>query len=73
MSDDEKEPICVSCTIERASFEVLHEFTDVYPDVKMSYDEWMGLRWTVESVLKAAFGILESSEEETSDEKPTMQ
>ena len=68
-SDDEK---CASCLATEVSFNVLHEFTDARPKVKMSYDDWMFLRYVIEEEIKEALGV-PSEDGETEGEKPTVQ
>jgi hypothetical protein len=56
MSDDDV-VICPKCAIERVSFEILHEFTEDYPDEKMSWDAWTSLRYLIEVRMKQALGV----------------
>ena len=64
--DDEK---CASCLATDVAFSVLHEFTEVCPKVKMSWDQWLILRGIIEDEIKMALGV----PVEEDGEKPTVQ
>lgn len=61
--DDEKPGICFNCMAERVAGNVLSEFTELHPDVKMSYSQWMELGFLIEEEIKTALGINEPEDE----------
>lgn len=40
---------------------MLREFTEIHPEVTMSYAAWMTLQFTIEETIKAALGVVEES------------
>lgn len=50
---DEAQPICLNCVSKEIAADVLMEFSEGYPDVRMSYDEWMSLGLIIEDQIKA--------------------
>lgn len=65
------EGFCPNCFATEVSFSVLHEFTDGCPEVKMSYDDWMYLRFVIETEIKKGLGVPTEAPED--GEKPTVQ
>ena len=55
MTDEEKDNLRE--TIQRTTFDVLNEFTETCPDVKMSYDDWMMLRFIMDQEFKDSLGV----------------
>lgn len=70
MSKD-PEIVCVACMAEKVASHVLTEFTEMHPDVKMSYDAWMSLGVLIEETIKEAMGVDEHEGE--TGEKVTVQ
>lgn len=60
------EPVCLNCVAQEISSDVLIEFTNDCPDVRMSYSEWMSLGIIIEEQIKTHLGTGDS--EETSEE-----
>ena len=66
----ETDGFCPDCFARDVSFDVLHEFTEVCPKEKMSYEDWMILANIIQDQIKAHLGI--PTEDET-EEKPMIQ
>lgn len=66
----EDEAFCPKCFSRDVSFDILHEFTEACPDVKMSYEDWMVLRCIIEDAVGKGLGV---PTEEESAEKPVIQ
>lgn len=71
MTKDPDEKVCASCLATDVSFHVLNNFTEECPDVKMSYDDWMHLRFIIEEEIKKALGV--PTEDAEDGEEPTVQ
>lgn len=67
--DDER--LCVACLAESVAGDVLREFTEIHPEVTMSYAAWMTLGFTIEETIKAALGVADP--ELNVEEKVTVQ
>lgn len=67
----EDEGFCPSCFARDVSFNVLQEFTEACPDVKMSYEDWMILATVIQDEIKKGLGV--PTEEAQEGEKPTVQ
>ena len=65
------EDFCPKSFARDVSFDVLHEFTEACPDVKMSYEDWTILRCIIEDTVGQGLGV--PSEEDETAEKPTVQ
>jgi hypothetical protein len=48
---------CPTCFARDVSFNVLHEFTEVCPEVKMSYEDWMILATVIQDEIKKGLGV----------------
>lgn len=70
MTKHNDEGFCPHCFARDVPFNVLNEFTDLCPKVKMSWDDWMTLRYVMEEEIKKGLGI--PTEEESAD-KVTVQ
>ena len=71
MSKHEEEGFCPHCFARDVGLDVLHEFTEVCPKVKMSYEDWMILHSVIEDKIKERLGV--PTEEGEPAEKPVMQ
>ena len=67
----EDEGFCPSCFARDVSFNVLDEFTETCPDVKMSYEDWMVLATVIQDEIKKGLGV--PIEEAEDGEKVTVQ
>lgn len=68
----EDKTVCPNCLATDVSFNVLNEFTEGCPEVTMSYDNWMYLRFIIETEIKRALGV-PVDESDDASEKPTVQ